>query len=83
MKVKGESPVVGHWDWEDYSVLLLTSGDVVLNDNKNEKSMMIFFTDRSKNTPAMNTVGYQHRMYMIKEFMSWENLDQLDNAQDN
>ena len=46
-KHKGEYPVVGYWEWEDYAVMLMSSGDVLLTDSREQKTMVIFSADRS------------------------------------
>ena len=81
-KLKGEYPVVGAWDWEDYAVMLMSSGDVIMTDHKEQKTMMIFSADRTKNKGIMETRGKEHRAYMLKEFLSWENLEKIDKMQE-
>lgn len=78
-KFKPESgPLVGYWEWEDYAVILMNTGDVVLTDHKTEKSITVFAAERSLNNEVMQIRGFQHRAYLLKEFLKWENLEKLD-----
>lgn len=77
-KFKGEYPFVGYWEWKDFSVMLLNTGDVVLSDNKNEKTISVFSADRTLNNPIMQERGFVHRAYMLNEFLTPDNLEKLD-----
>lgn len=82
-KHEGEYPVKGYWMWEDYAIMLLNTGDVILTDQREERTIVIFSSERSLNNPIMAVRGMAVRMYLINEFLSWENLEKLDNFKTN
>lgn len=80
-KFKGEYPFVGYWEWKDFAVMLLNTGDVVLSDQKNEKTIAVFSAERTKNNAVMQERGFLHRQYMLSEFLTSDNLEKLDKFQ--
>lgn len=75
--------IVGYWQWKRWRVVLFGNGDVQLMDDEAQKSIQIFNTDRNKNSEVMMTKGQIHRMFLIKQFLSSDNLVKLENMKAN
>jgi len=76
-KYEGDYPTLGGFDWKGFRVVLMSNGDVVLVDDKQERSMYVFSSDRTQNNQEMETRGKEFRIYLIKEFLSTSKLNEL------
>lgn len=81
-KYEGEYPTLGGFDWKGFRVVLMSSGDVVLIDDKQQRSMYVFSSDRTQNNQIMDTKGKEFRLYLIKEFLSTSKLSELKNLKE-